>query len=157
MRERIRQIREFLGLSVEDLANRTGASVSAIYKRERGDLQLGWDWLVTLAKVYGLPPARMVDTEIPVSDLFEPADRKEDPINRAAFLLSTSTTYAVLQKYGLNPDPHEFADWQLQAYFAAVDLAERRGGSLPDTGTLSFFVERLADIETATSRFMKQG
>lgn len=56
---RLRGFRQTLGLSLAELAERSGLTTSTISRLERGLVRPGLEQLLPLARVYGLPLGRV--------------------------------------------------------------------------------------------------
>lgn len=61
---RIREIREALGMTGEELAQRVGTTSAQIYKLERGERRLTADWMARIAEALGCSPADLIQNAI---------------------------------------------------------------------------------------------
>jgi transcriptional regulator with XRE-family HTH domain len=80
--QKVREVRQLLGLSLQQLAARSDVSAAAIHKVERGDMVPTITTLLKLAGALGRPIAHFVDDgapAAPVAVLVRAAEREEPP------------------------------------------------------------------------------
>lgn len=61
MENNIRKLRKESGLSVQELADKTGSSVSMLMKIETGDRVLSNDWIKRFSQVFNVPAQALSD------------------------------------------------------------------------------------------------
>ena len=86
---RLRSARSHLGLTMADLAERTGITLAQIGSYERGDRQIGIEELLTLAKALGRPVTwflgiadDLTPQEREVLDMYRQADERTKKLVR---------------------------------------------------------------------------
>lgn len=65
MANRIRELREARGLTLEQISERVETSVQQISRLERGDRRLTDEWMRKIARALGVPPAALLADSAP--------------------------------------------------------------------------------------------
>ncbi len=67
---RIKELREAVGLTQEDLAERLGTTANHIYRLENGRTKLNTEWMVRLADALACSPAELLD-DVAVAEIVD--------------------------------------------------------------------------------------
>lgn len=68
MPNRIKELRNGLGLTLDEVAARAGTSLQQVQRLEKGERRLTDDWMRRLGKALGVHPSALLSDSLPNSD-----------------------------------------------------------------------------------------
>jgi len=114
---KIHQMRENRGLTMDELAEAANTTSSQISKLEKGKRKLSLDWMARLAKALNCHPAELINWDIPIN--IDPKNNR-DPV--LASIIETIIDMSLTDQ--------EMADYREELIDAAYKIAQRhlKGG-----------------------------